>query len=204
MSVLRESDMGVSTLAELKSRLDQLTRERDEALGQQAATAEVLKVISRSSVDLPALLDTLLASASILADADIGTIRYQDGAAFRLAATYGCAPEWREHFACYSMKPDRGSVFGRTILKGGTVHIPDVLADPDYARPQVQKLMNLRAALGVPLVRDGRVFGVVNLFRTSPRPFTSKQIALVETFADQAVIAIENVRLFEAEQQRTR
>ncbi len=203
MSLQPDSDLGGSTLAELKAALDQLTRERDEALGQQAATAEVLKVISRSAVDLPAVLDTLLASASILAEADIGTIRYQDGAAFRLAATYGCAPEWREHFARYSMKPDRGSVFGQTILKGGTVHIPDVLADPDYARPDAQKLMNLRAALGVPLIRDGKVFGVVNLFRRSPRPFTAKQIALVETFADQAVIAIENERLFEAEQRRS-
>ena len=83
------------------------------------------------------------------------------------------------------------------------MHIPDVLEDPDYARPEAQKLMNLRAALGVPLLRDGRVFGVVNLFRTTPRPFTQKQIELVETFADQAVIAIENARLFEAEQQRT-
>ena len=181
-----------------------LLSELRESLQQQTATADVLKAISRSTFDLPAVLDTLLETACRLCDADIGTIRYEEGAGYRLAATFGCRPEWREHFAGYSTKPDRSSVFGQTILKGGTVHIPDVLEDADYGRPQAQKLMGLRAALGVPLLRDGRVFGVVNLFRKTPRPFTQKQIELVETFADQAVIAIENVRLFEAEQHRTR
>ena len=180
-----------------------LLSELRESLQQQTATADVLKVISRSTFDLPAVLDTLIVSACRLCEADIGTIRYEEGAGYRLAATYGCPPEWREHFAHYSTKPDKASVFGQTILKGGTVHIPDVLEDPDYARPEAQKLMGLRAALGLPLMREGRVFGVVNLFRATPRPFTQKQIELAETFADQAVIAIENVRLFEAEQQRS-
>ena len=180
-----------------------LLNELRESLQQQTATADVLKAISRSTFDLPAVLDTLLETACRLCDADIGTIRYEEGAGYRLAATFGCRPEWREHFAGYSTKPDRSSVFGQTILNGSTVHIPDVLEDRDYARPQAQKLMGLRAALGVPLLREGRVFGVVNLFRKTPRPFTQKQIELVETFADQAVIAIENVRLFDAEQQRT-
>ena len=150
------------------------------------------------------MLDTLIASACRLCEAEIGTIRYEEGPDYGLAATYGCRPEWRKHFAGYSTKPDRSSVFGQTILKGGTVHIPDVLEDPDYGRPEAQKLMNLRAALGVPLLRDGRVFGVVTLLRTTPRPFTQKQVELAETFADQAVIAIENVRLFDEVQMRTR
>ena len=194
---------GSSSPAELKAEVTRLLSELSESQAQQSATADVLKVISRSALDLPAVLDTLIASACRLCDADIGTIRYEDGPEYGLAATYGCKPGWRKHFASYSAKPDRASVFGQTILKGSTVHIPDVLEDVDYDRPQAQKLMNLRAALGVPLLRDGRVFGVVNLFRSKPRPFAPKQIELAETFADQAVIAIENVRLFEAEQLRS-
>jgi GAF domain-containing protein len=187
-----------------QEQISRLRRERDEALEQLAATSEVLKVISRSASDLSAALNTLLATACRLCDAEIGSIRFEEGDHYRLAATFGCPPEWRKHFAGYTSKPDLTSVFGQTIIRGRTVHIPDVLLDPDYARPEAQKLMNLRAALGVPLVREGRVFGAVNLFRTTPRSFTPKQIALVETFTDQAVIAIENARLFEAEEQRTR
>jgi GAF domain-containing protein len=186
-----------------QEQISRLRRERDEALEQQSATSEVLKVISRSASDLSAALNTVLATACRLCDADTGTIRFEEGDHYRLAATFGCPPEWREHLAGYTSKPDLTSVFGQTIVRGRTVHIPDVLLDPDYARPEMQRLMNVRAALGVPLVRDGRVFGAVNLFRTTPGSFTPKQIALVETFTDQAVIAIENARLFEAEQQRT-
>ncbi len=181
-----------------------LLNELRESLQQQTATADVLKVISRSTFNLPAVLDKLIESACHLCEAEIGTVRFEEGDRYRLAATYGCPPEWHKHFAGYSSKPDLTSVFGQTIIKSRTVHIPDVLLDPDYARPEAQKLMNLRAALGVPLMLEGRVFGVVNLFRSTPQPFTQKQIELAETFADQAVIAIKNTRMFEAEQQRTR
>jgi hypothetical protein len=136
----------------------------------------------------------LISSACRLCEADIGAVRYQDGSTYRLAADYGFAPGWRDHLQ--SAKPDRGSIFGRTVVDGRTVHIPDVLADPEFNRLATQKLMGFRAALGVPLIREGRVFGVLNLFRFAPRSFTEKQIELVETFADQAVIAIENTRLF--------
>jgi two-component system, NtrC family, sensor kinase len=164
----------------------------------------LIKVISRSTFDLQPVLDTLVSSACRLCDADIGTVRYQDGSTYLLAADYGCTPEWRDHFARQSTKPDRGSIFGRTIVDGGTVHIPDVLADPEFTLLAAQKLVGFRAALGVPLIREGRVFGVINLLRFAPRSFTEKQIELVETFADQAVIAIENVRLFDDVQAKTR
>ena len=180
------------------------TADLSEALQQQTATADVLKVISRSAFDLQTVLDALLASACRLCEADIGTIRYLDGNAFRLATTFGCKPEWIDHFSSYSTKPDRTSIFGRTIVEGHTVHVPDVLADSDYKRPDAQKLMGFRAAIGVPLVRDGRAFGVVNLFRLAVGSFNEKQIELIQTFADQAVIAIENVRLFDEVQAKTR
>jgi two-component system, NtrC family, sensor kinase len=180
-----------------------LLRELRESLQQQTATADVLKVISRSTFDLQPVLDTLVSSACRLCEADIGTVRYQDGSTYRLAADYGCTPEWRDHLARQSPKPDRGTIFGRTIVDGCTVHIPDVLADPEFTRLAAQKLMGFRAALGVPLIREGRVFGVINLLRFAPRSFTEKQIELVETFADQAVIAIENVRLFDEIKART-
>jgi PAS domain S-box-containing protein len=139
-----------------------------------------------------------------LCKADIGTIRYADGNNYRLAATYGCKPQWIEHFSGYSTKPDRSSIFGQTIIGGHTVHMPDVLADPDYKRPAAVKLMGFRAALGVPLVREGQTFGVITLLRFAVGSFEPKQIEIVETFADQALIAIENVRLFEQVQAKTR
>src|SRR5262245_38350889 len=192
-----------ASIADRDELLDQRTRERNEAREQLAASSEVLKAVSRSTSDLSAALDMLLETACRLCEADIGTIRYEEGAGYRLAATFGCQPEWHKHLAGYSTKPDRSSVFGQTILKGSTVHIRDVLEDPDYARPQAQKLMGFRAALGVPLMRDGHVFGVVNLFRTSPRAFTQNQIDMVETFAAQATIAIDNARLLNELRQRT-
>ncbi|MDE2604051.1 MAG: GAF domain-containing protein, partial [Bradyrhizobium sp.] len=180
------------------------TRELTESLQQQTATADVLKAISRSAFDLQTVLDALLTSACRLCEADIGTIRYEAEGSYRLAATYGCKPEWIKHFQTYTTKADRSSIFGRTILERRPTHVPDVLADPDYSRPQAQKLMGFRAALGVPLVREGHAFGVINLFRCAAGSFADKQIELVTTFADQAVIAIENVRLFEQVQARTR
>ena len=180
------------------------THELSEALQRQTATADVLKVISRSAFDLRTVLDALLSSACRLCDAEIGTIRYEDEGHYRLAATYGCKPEWIEHFQTYTTRADRGSIFGRTILDGRPVSVPDLLADPDFKRPQAQKLIGFRAALGVPLVRDGHAFGVINLFRFAVGSFEDKQIELVATFADQAVIAIENVKLFEQVQAKTR
>ena len=121
-----------------------------------------------------------------------------------VAATCGFSSQQREHLERYSTKPDRGSTFGRAIVEGRTVHIPDVIADPEWQRPEQPRATGIRAAVSVPLLGQGVILGVLTVIRTEPRAFTHKQIELLETFADQAVIAIENVRLFDEVQTRTR
>ena len=180
-----------------------LLNELRESLQQQTATADVLKVISRSVFNLQLVLDTLVQSAAQLCEADIAVIRRPVGDAYPLAATYGLSSEQREHLQLYSNRPDRGSAYGRALIEGRTVHIPDVLADPEFNRPQAPGAIGVRTAVGVPLMREGTAIGVLILLRRQPRPFTQKQIELIETFADQAVIAIENTRLFEEVQART-
>ena len=180
-----------------------LLSELRESLQQQTATADVLKVISRSTFDLQTVLDTLVKSAAHLCDADIVNIWRPSGSAYRLAAVYQTVPsEHREYLENVSIGPNRGSCVGRTLLNQDIVHIDDILSDPEYSM-EVSKLGGYRTMLGVPLLREGTLIGVIALVRSVRRPFTEKQIELVKTFADQAVIAIENVRLFEAEQQRT-
>jgi GAF domain-containing protein len=180
------------------------TEELSESLQQQTATADVLKVISRSAFDLQPVLDTLVESAARLCEAQNTVICLRDGDVYRLAARHGFSPELEEYLKAHPMSPGRGSAYARAVLERRVIHIPDVLADPEYTWHEGQKVAGNRAVLGVPLLRDGNPIGVIAVARKVPEPFTSKQIELVTTFADQAVIAIENVRLFDEVQARTR
>jgi signal transduction histidine kinase len=182
-----------------------LLNELRESLQQQTATADVLKVISRSTFDLKAVLNTLVETATRVCDADFGNIaRPRDGGTFFIEATHGMSEEFIAEIDRRNYRVDRGSVIGRALLERKTMHIVDAQADPDYELSEAGKHEGFRTLLGVPLMREGVPIGVFGLGRRSVRPFTDKQIELVTTFADQAVIAIENVRLFDEIQDTSR
>ena len=181
--------------ANLEHKVEVRTQELTELLEQQTATADVLQVISRSTFDLKTVLSTLVESAARLCLADQAALFLRDGEVYRLATTYGFASDAVENFAERPLSVDRTSMTGRVALTGEVIHVHDVLADPEYQATDYQQAFGYRTNLGVPLLRDGTTIGVFALVRREVKPFTDKQIELVTTFADQAVIAIENARL---------
>nr|WP_244448460.1 GAF domain-containing protein [Bosea sp. LC85] len=180
------------------------TRELTEALQQQTATAEVLKVISRTAFELQPVLDVLVQSAMQLCGADSSFLFRREGEVYRMSAGSGFSPEYTAFMREQAIALGRNTLVGRTAITAATVHIPDVLVDAEYTWSEAQRRGGFRAMLGVPLLREGTPIGILSLMRKTPRSFAVKEIELVTTFADQAVIAIENVRLFDEVQARTR
>jgi GAF domain-containing protein len=187
-------------LNELRERTDDLS----ESLQQQTATADVLKVISRSTFDLQAVLDTLVESAARLCRADRTAIRIARDGLYHHVSNYGFSPEVSQRMIRDPVEPSGWTMVGRVLAEGKAVHVRDARADPDERMARMATISHTRSFLGVPLLREGVTIGVLLLQRSAVQPFTDKQIDPATTFADQASIAIKNVRLFDEIQDKSR
>ena len=200
----RKAPTALASSADLQEELDRRTRELDEALERQIATSEVLGVISSSPTDVQPVFDLIAKSAARLCRAQFCHVFQFDGKLIHFAASYGYSPEVAKILGRgYPMPPGRGSAAARSILNGAIEEIPDIIADHNYAHGDIAKGMNYRSIVAVPMLKDGCPIGAIAIAQSQPGRFPERQIDLLRTFAAQAVIAIENVRLFEAEQQRT-
>ena len=187
----------------LLNELRQRTTDLTESSEQQTATSKVLEVISRSAFDLQAVFETVVESSVRLCGADRAFIFRFDGELLRMTVAFNNASqEWKEYLAQHPTRPGRNSAAGRAALERRAVHIPDVQADHEYTFG-AKNVEKVRTVLAVPILKGGDLLGVVVIYHLEVRPFTDKQIALVETFADQAAIAIDNVRLLDALRHRT-
>ena len=186
----------------LFNELNERTADLQESLEYQTATSDVLKVISGSSFDLQPVFDTISATAARLCGSDGATITIREGEVFRYVSAYALDDEYWTTLRQRTLVPGRETVHGRVALEGRVVHVADITADPDYAAPETVTA-GRRTILGVPLLREGTVVGTISMGRSRVEPFSERQIELVRTFADQAVIAIENVRLFNELNERT-
>src|SRR5262245_63954065 len=191
--------------ADLQEQLDRRTRELKETLQQQTATSEVLSIIRRSPADAQPVFDAIVQSAARLCGAIFGVVYLYENDCLRIAATDNFSPEATSRIQEIQelKRPERSHLAGRAILDRAIVHVHDVLADPEYSR-ELALAGGWRAVLSVPLLRDGKPVGALSVAKAEPTLFSERQVQLLQTFAEQALIAIENVRLFEAEQQRTR
>ena len=180
------------------------TRELQQALDYQTATSEVLSVMSRSPNDAGPVFDRIVQSASKLGDAVYSVVQLYDGDLLSVAATHNFSPEvLQPYLLMYPRKPDRLQLSGRAVMERRVIHVPDILDDPEYPR-DLALAGKWRAMLSVPMLRDDDPLGVITVSKAEPGAFSNRQLELLKVFADQAVIAIENVRLFDEVQARTR
>jgi hypothetical protein len=200
----RRAEAANVSLADLQGQLDRRTHELNEALQQQTATSEVLSIIRRSPADAQPVFDAIVQSAARLCGAIFSVVYLCDGDRVRIAATNNITPQAKNQI--YELeqlkRPDRSNVGGRAILDRAIIHVHDVLADPEYSRA-LALAGGWRAVLAVPLLRDGIAVGAITVGKAEPIPFSDRQVQLLNTFADQALIAIENVRLFDDVRKRT-